>query len=134
MVKKPGAYKLRVAVRDVASGRIGSAGQFVEVPAVSQGRLALSGILPKSASQRPSALRVFRPGDMLTYGYQILNAQVDGKRLEKEMRLYRDGRVVLAETPAPLTPTNAAQRRTDYGWGSQRLACRMVTPTISPFS
>lgn len=43
MVKKPGAYQLRVALRDVASGRIGSAWQFVEVPDMSQGRLALSG-------------------------------------------------------------------------------------------
>jgi hypothetical protein len=109
MVKKPGAYQLRVAVRDVASGRIGSAGQFVEVPDVSQGRLALSGLLLKAASQQPSALRVFRPGDTLTYGYQLLNARADPAtkrpQLEAEVRLYREGMPVLADQPAPLAPT-----------------------------
>jgi len=46
--------------------------------------------------------------DALTYGYQVLNAKVDSTtkrpRLEKEVRLYRDGKVVLTDQPAPLTP------------------------------
>jgi hypothetical protein len=44
-VKKPGAYQLRVAVRDAASERLGSASQFIEVPDLKKKRLALSGIL-----------------------------------------------------------------------------------------
>lgn len=127
MVKKPGAYQLRAAVRDVASGRIGSAGHFVEVPDVSQGRLALSGILLKTASQQPSALRLFRPGDTLTYGYQVLNAQVDGKRLEKEVRLYRDGKVVLTDAPAPLTPTAADDPKRLLLDGTLRLDDKLAT-------
>ncbi len=43
-VKKPGAYQLRVALRDDDSGRIGSASQFVDVPDLKKNRLALSGI------------------------------------------------------------------------------------------
>jgi VWFA-related protein len=43
-VKKAGAYQFRVAVRDEASARLGAAGQFVEVPDLRNGRLALSGI------------------------------------------------------------------------------------------
>jgi VWFA-related protein len=46
--KKPGAYQLRLAVRDSASERTGSASQYVEVPDVKKGRLALSGIVIKS--------------------------------------------------------------------------------------
>src|SRR5947209_2520735 len=50
-VKKPGAYQLRVALRDQASERIGSASQFVEVPDMKKNRLELSGIMV-SASVR----------------------------------------------------------------------------------
>src|SRR5947209_6332013 len=44
-VKKPGAYQLRVALRDQASERVGSASQFVEVPDMKKNRLELSGIM-----------------------------------------------------------------------------------------
>ena len=43
-VKTFGAYQFRVAVRDVTSGRLGTAGQFLEVPDLRNGQLALSGI------------------------------------------------------------------------------------------
>ncbi|HEY0080068.1 MAG TPA: VWA domain-containing protein [Pyrinomonadaceae bacterium] len=44
-IKKPGAYQLRIAVRDTDSERIGSASQFIEVPDVNKKRLTLSGIV-----------------------------------------------------------------------------------------
>jgi VWFA-related protein len=54
--KKPGGYQLRVAVRDTASERVGSASQYVEVPDLKKGRLALSGIVMQSlASARARA-------------------------------------------------------------------------------
>ena len=40
-IKKPGAYQLRTALRDVDSNRIGSASQFVEVPDINKKRLDL---------------------------------------------------------------------------------------------
>jgi VWFA-related protein len=43
-VKNPGSYQLRAAVRDSASARIGTAYQYVEVPDLKKGRLALSGV------------------------------------------------------------------------------------------
>ena len=43
-VKKPGAYQLRIAVRDAASNKIGSANQFIQVPDLKKGALALSGV------------------------------------------------------------------------------------------
>ena len=59
-VKKAGAYQLRVAVRDTASERVGSAGQFVEVPNLDKNRLALSGIIlggmnPAAAPKTPAS-------------------------------------------------------------------------------
>ena len=44
-VKKPGAYQLRVAVRDTATAHIGSASQFIEVPNLDKNRLSLSGLV-----------------------------------------------------------------------------------------
>jgi len=44
-VKKPGAYQLRVAVRDSASARVGSANQFIDVPDIGKNRLTLSGLV-----------------------------------------------------------------------------------------
>jgi VWFA-related protein len=54
-IKKAGAYQLRVALRDTASQRIGSATQFVEVPNLSKNRLTLSGIIVQGA--KPGAVR-----------------------------------------------------------------------------
>ena len=54
-VKKPGAFQLRIAVRDVPTGRVGSANQFIEVPNLNKNRLALSGIyLAGNTNQRLS--------------------------------------------------------------------------------
>lgn len=46
-LKKPGAYQLRVALRDKDSERVGSASQFVDVPDIKKNRLALSSIIVK---------------------------------------------------------------------------------------
>ena len=43
-VKKPGAYQLRMSLRDTNTEHIGSASQFVEVPDLKKNRLALSGL------------------------------------------------------------------------------------------
>src|SRR5258707_5440307 len=44
-IKKPGAYQLRMSLRDSSSERIGAASQFVEAPDLKKDRLALSGIV-----------------------------------------------------------------------------------------
>jgi hypothetical protein len=44
-IKRPGAYQLRISLRDTVTERIGSASQFVEVPDLKKNRLALSGIV-----------------------------------------------------------------------------------------
>jgi len=43
-VETPGAFQLRIAVRDAASGRLGSANQYIEVPDLKKQRLTLSGL------------------------------------------------------------------------------------------
>ena len=105
-VKKSGPYEVRVAVRDNATGRIGTASQFVEIPDLQPERVALSGItlqapgIEGSASQnlRGSAPRIFRQGETVTYRYQILNPKLDkGTRrptIEAQIRLFRDGKEI----------------------------------------
>lgn len=44
-IKKPGAYQLRMSLRDSSSERIGAATQFIDAPDLKKDRLALSGIV-----------------------------------------------------------------------------------------
>jgi len=103
-IKKPGAYQLRIAVRDQATQRVGSANQFIDVPDLKKGRLTLSGIslrgvIPSSTAntsaqmqlsttsstnafdakdpQPGPAARRMRAGMVLNYAYFIYNAQLD---------------------------------------------------------
>jgi VWFA-related protein len=49
-IKKPGAYQLRLSLRDSSTERVGSASQFVEVPDLKKDRVALSGIVLRGTS------------------------------------------------------------------------------------
>lgn len=131
-VRQPGAYQLRFAVRDAATERIGSASEFVEVPEVDKGtRLAVSGLVaagyeppppPAGASgAQPSteegyepnpelspAVRRFRRGTRMDFGYVIYNARSDkstGKpKLMTQVRLFRDGKQVFASDAEAFDP------------------------------
>src|SRR6185436_7987933 len=123
-IKKPGAYQFRVAIRDNATEKVGSASQFIEVPDLKKNRVTLSGILlenftpqqwqaysndaPKKVgssdvdlSTNPmndTSLRKFKRGTILRYGYEIYNAKLDslGKpNLTTQVRIFRDGKLVL---------------------------------------
>ena len=112
-VKKSGAYQLRVAVRDVATDRIGSAGQFVQVPDITKNHLTLSGIVINGINQGGDALlqavpslRRLTHGMVLSYSYTIYNAEVnDGRpQLETQMFLFREGKQVFAGKLSPFDP------------------------------
>jgi len=128
-VKRPGAYQLRAVLRDHESGRVGSAGQFVEIPDVKKGRLALSGLVVNaSAAGRPAAeqgregaqpqtdpeageaVRHFKTGMVMRYGFVIYNARLDKEtrspRLQVQARLFRDGRPVFTGKVQPFALNN----------------------------
>jgi VWFA-related protein len=110
---KPGPYQVRAGVRDMASGRAGSASQFVDVPDIAKGRLALSGLMLSGAeaaaapaatdpslpdaldSDATPAVRRFRGGRPVVYAFGVYNPDLDpatGKpRLAVVLHLYRDG-------------------------------------------
>lgn len=140
-IKKPGAYQLRLAVRDAANSRLGTASQFIDVPDISKRRLALSGIAAmgtdpkreaKSAlaerlasdkegsveeqdTQASPAVRRLRRGTFLDYGLYIYNAVVDataGKAdLETQASLFRDGKAVYTGKPLPVVTGQATDLR-----------------------
>jgi VWFA-related protein len=115
-LKKAGAYQVRVAVRDAASSRVGAAGQFVEVPALGDGRLALSGVViddrrVQGAGEEETGaspgVRQFRGQATLNYAYVVFNARLDKQakqpRLTARTRLFRDGAEVFSSGDTPLT-------------------------------
>ena len=102
--RKPGAYQIRAAVRDHSADRIGSASEFVEVPDLGRGRLAVSGIALSAAPGAPSLLR-YHPGQTVFYAYQVLNARPGaGGPVEVEVQaaLYRGGRMLGGSKPTPV--------------------------------
>ncbi len=124
-VKKPGAYQLRVALRDHGSDKLGSANQFVEVPNLKKGHLVLSGVvlenLPftewqkREAGQQSAAtnalndtsLRQFKRGTVVNYGFNIYNSKPVGaaSNLTYQTRLFRDGKPVFEGAVQPVVAT-----------------------------
>ncbi len=118
-VKKPGAYQLRMSLRDSSSDRIGSASQFVEVPDLKKNRLAVSGIalkgdapntrpaadapaadqegIDKGNAEASPAVRHFHNGMTMTYAFYVYNAHSykgAPPQLVSQVILFRDGKPV----------------------------------------
>jgi len=120
-IAKPGAYQLRVAVRDHTSGKVGSASQFIEVPDLKKKDLSLSSIaaesVPFAAWQMnqakgsngqglgdalgDTAVRQFKRGTVLNYGLSIYNAK-NAAALSSQVRLFRDGASVFEGKVIPV--------------------------------
>ncbi len=123
-IKKPGAYQMRIAIRDEASAKVGSASQFIEVPDLKNGGLTLSGIVLENFTEtqwkslnstqntgqrqidlmQDTSLRRFKRGTILSYSTEIYNAKLDSTRkpqLQTQIRIFRDGKLVLDGKPNP---------------------------------
>ena len=120
-VKKPGAYQLRLAIRDVATDNVGSANQFVEVPNLKKDRLVLSGIVLQnltfndwkkqaagqavsggSTASSDTSARQFKHGTVLNYGLSIYNSKpgsIEGGNVESQIRVFRDGKMIFEGKP-----------------------------------
>jgi hypothetical protein len=121
-IKNPGAYYVRAAIRDLASGKTGSAYQFQEIPDLKKRRLTLSSIfifnryedLSKNSSgniedgeltsgrtleyqviRRSPAIRSYLPGegfDCLAIVYNAKRKKSAEPQLESRFILFRDGK------------------------------------------
>ena len=143
-IKKPGAYNFRIAIRDVSSKQIGSAGQVIGVPDLTKGNLFLSGLtvsavdqdgkfitpssvrpeaaLALTASTAVPAIRQFQRNTVLAYAYKLYNAQLDKTThqpsLTLQLNLYRGGMLISEGTPQPVQLEAQADltRISDYGY------------------
>jgi VWFA-related protein len=123
-IKKPGAYQLRMSLRDSATERIGSANQFIEVPDLKKDRLAISGVVLRgtnatsrntgtSANANPGesqegveqgnaeaspALRHFTRGMFMDYVYVIYNAHTDKSNPQPQPRVTTQVRLFRGST------------------------------------
>ena len=114
-VRRPGSYQVRVATRDKSSGKIGSTGQFVEVPDLNKKRIAVSGIVLTTAGssgpdvnkmmESPGA-RSFDRNTDLHFAFVTYNATTTSN-LVMEAKLFRDGKAVYS---GPETPVNAGNQ------------------------
>jgi VWFA-related protein len=119
LVKQAGAYQIRGAVRDRESGRVGSASEFVEVPDLTRGRLALSGIALSAGGAETGGAdsanrRRFRAGETVAYAYQVLNAQLapDGSmNVAVTAALFRDGKALGSSAPIAINPKGQADAK-----------------------
>lgn len=120
-IKKPGAYQMRVVVRDDVTSKIGSASEFIQVPNIKKDQLYISGLLlqrsedetPNAPKQfqtdgtRDLAARTFQPGMKLRLGFGIYNAKADsGSKsvdLAIQYRVFRDGADVYLSPPKRVT-------------------------------
>jgi VWFA-related protein len=115
-IKKPGAYYIRAAMKDLGSGKIGSAYQFIDVPDLKKGHLSLSNIfivnrdddMPwartnnselspdvRRDSRKSAALRSYKPGETIEYVVMIYNAEVRAKEkpdLQSQFALFGNGK------------------------------------------
>ena len=110
---------MRVAVRDVNSGQVGSASQFVEVPDLTKGRLTLSSIrlseqAPAADPNGSAAVRIFKPGATIKYDFLILNAAHANRppELDVKTQLFRAGQQVYADQ-RPMTETKVITDSTE---------------------
>jgi VWFA-related protein len=124
-IKKPGPYQMRIALRDAATAKIGSANQFIDVPDLKKERITVGGIILQNVADKqqnngdglpdPSqtdyvqntALRQFRSGSALFYNATFYGAKLDaGKRpqIKTQVKIYRDGKEIFAEPETDYVP------------------------------
>jgi hypothetical protein len=154
-IKKPGAYQLRTAIRDVSSEHVGSANQFIEVPDIKKNRLTLSGImmsgLPLEVFEKggvnPSAenaddsvdetdpttsaaVRQLKTGLVVVYQLAIYNAQIDKAmakpNLKIQMKLFRNGQEIFAGKETPLDVSNQTDFKRLSAGGAIQLGSEMA--------
>ena len=149
-IKKPGAYQLRVSLRDSATDRVGSASQFIDAPDMKKKRLALSGLVVRGETsatavnaaittqaegreegnaETSAAVRHFKAGNVMTYGFFVYNPKLDATshpQLTMRVRLFRDGKEVFTGKETPYVPGQQTDMQRLAATGAVRLGNDMT--------
>ena len=109
----PGIYQIRLAVRDNASGAIGTTSRYIEIPDLSRGHLAASSLLiggvapgqTKAGLPETTPNRAFSRKEDLRYGLVVYNPKLkDGApNVTSQVIISQNGKVLLKEQPKPMT-------------------------------
>lgn len=115
----PGRYEIRLAARDAALSQLGGASQWVEIPDLKSGALALSGLFLSTSTPKAGgpggegtpeelrdvqALRRFRAPDSLFFQIYVYNLREDGGGSDAvlQAQLRQGGTLVAASQPQPI--------------------------------
>jgi VWFA-related protein len=128
-LKAPSGYQVRAAVQDARSGAVGSSAQFVEVPKVGKGQLALSGVVMMDVASAPGdtrataamtglsdgvlgepAVKIFKPGSEVAYTCEIYDGRGSPRGVATTATLLRDGQPIFTSPSAPLAAAKPAAR------------------------
>jgi VWFA-related protein len=140
VIKQPGAYQFRTVLRDAENGKLGSAGQFIQVPDLVKKRLAISGLILSSPPKKPQspaaqeataaaessdvqpspAVRRFSRTGEIDYGAVIYNAALDTKtgqpQVTAQVEIYQNGKTIYQGPVRPVEPQKIGE--------TTRLACQ----------
>ena len=101
-------YQVRAAVLDERSQALGASAQFIEVPRVGPGRLALSSVVLAVADDAGQPLStVFPRRSRLQYRGTIYDGRRGDGGVATQATVLRDGRPVYTSPPAPVAATPA---------------------------
>jgi VWFA-related protein len=138
-VKASGTYNLRVAIRDVPSRNLGSAGQTITIPDVKRNDLILSGLSVSELAAdgkyaRPSltkpdagfslntskggpVTRQFKRLSSAAYSYTLYNVGADVTNITAQANLYKDGKLVVEGKPQKIgSQLTSPVRIDDFGF------------------
>ncbi len=115
----PGYYQVRLVVREVSSGKIGSVSRYFEVPDLSNKQLTMSSIMlygmdQSGADKNPqqlAATRVVSRKNDLRYAVVVYNAKADNNKPQARSQLIvsQAGKMLFKEPEQPVqTPGTAA--------------------------
>jgi VWFA-related protein len=114
-VRRPGAYQVRIAARDRVSQHIGSAGEFVAVPNLSNKRLAVSGIVlgtgfdSTTQDMANAGARSFTPNSDVHFAFMLYNAANETgtvRSVGMQAKLFRDGKNVFTGPETAISVAN----------------------------
>lgn len=135
-ILKPGLYQIRIATRDVKSGKLGNAIQWINIPDLTKRKLALSSLLlsenskdsfqksvnyPNDSSLSSSEIsvnRIFQRTSNLRYVIFIYNAKLGKNNLPDvtvRTQLLRKGKLILDGQPRQISLDGQDLERLYYG-------------------
>jgi hypothetical protein len=129
-IERAGAARFRAAVRDAATGRMGSANEFVRVPDLRRGRITVGGIALGRTDARTGndtpGVRMFTTGKPIPYRFSVYNMKPGphgaSRRIATRIRVLHDGKETFASDERPLDVTFQKASKGIAIEGSFRLA------------